>query len=263
MPRYKLVVEYDGTKFCGWQQQRCGRSVQGVMQDAIMQFSGQSITVFGAGRTDAGVHALGQVAHVDFDKNLGKTWSCEVIMSAMNHFLRNYGVVVISVELVNDEFHARFSATMREYIYKIVTRRAPLAVDCDRAWHVNVPLNVVDMQHAAKHFIGTHDFSSFRAAACQANNAIRTVNVVDVCCEECCEDGFMKNTKRGMQKITINVAARSFLHNQVRIMVGTLMQVGMKKIASDDVAAILLGGDRTFAGETAPAHGLYLRRIVY
>lgn len=246
--RYKITIEYDGTELLGWQKQLDGNSVQGFLEKAIFAFSKQNVEVCGAGRTDAGVHAYAQVAHFD----LNHIMMTELrLREAINAHLRKFNapVSVVYVEAVDDDFHARFSATGRSYIYRITNRRPPLVLDKYRSWWVYVPLNVQKMQEGAKYFIGHHDFSSFRAAQCQANSPIKTLDRFEIT-----QDG---------ENITCLIEARSFLHHQVRNMVGTLKMIGHGALQPQDIVAILEAKNRSKAGVTAPAHGLYLNKIIY
>lgn len=246
MPRYKLTVEYDGTLFHGWQRQEQGVvSVQGLIEDAVYQFCQEQVTVEGAGRTDAGVHATGQVAHI----HLSKTFETYRVLDALNFFLKTSGASIVKVENVDDRFHARFSACARVYNYVIINRRGPSPLWENRAWHVIVPLDVPAMAEAAQAFVGDHDFTSFRSVHCQAPSAVRTLDEFNL-------------TQEG-DKITARIKSRSFLHNQVRIMMGTLQQVGMKRRTVEDIKQALLGKNRVFAGPTAPPYGLYLSEVHY
>jgi len=245
VPRYKIIVEYDGGPFVGWQRQDSGPSVQAALEDAITAFSGERVVVHGAGRTDAGVHALGQVAHFDLagEKRL------EEVRGALSFHLKPQPVVVVSAELAPNGFHARFSATRRRYRYRILNRRTPAALERGHVWHVPVPLDTAAMQEAAEGLIGKHDFNSFRSVACQAKSSIKTLDALTV--------------SRSGEEIAIEVAARSFLHNQVRILVGTLQLVGRGQWSGRDVAEALAAKDRTRAGPTAPPHGLCLVEVRY
>jgi len=245
MPRYKLTIEYDGTRFVGWQVQDNGVSVQGVLTDAITAFTGERAAVHGAGRTDAGVHALGQVAHVD----LAKDWGADTVRDALNAHLRPHPVAVLAAEQVTESFEARFSAIKRHYLYRIVNRRADLALDQHRAWRIPRPLDTGAMHTAAQRLIGKHDFTTFRAAECQAKSPVKTLDRLDV-------------TRDG-DEVRVITSARSFLHNQVRSMVGSLVHVGEGKWSADDLAAALAARDRTACGQVAPPHGLYLVRVEY
>jgi len=245
MPRYKLTIEYDGGPFVGWQRQKNGRSVQEAIEQATSAFSGERVTVKGAGRTDAGVHALGQVAHVD----LARIWPAETVRDAVNAHLRPEPVSILSVETVTDEFDARFSARKRHYLYRIVDRRAPLALDRARAWSVPMQLDADAMHSAAQSLVGKHDFTTFRAAECQAKSPIKTLDRLDV--------------SRQSDEVVIRASARSFLHNQVRSMVGTLKKVGEGRWSVAEVSAALAARDRARSGPVAPAHGLYLVAVDY
>ncbi len=245
MPRYKLTIEYDGTPFVGWQVQDNGPSVQGVLTEAIAAFTGERVVVAGAGRTDAGVHALGQVAHVD----LAKDWDGDTVRDAMNFHLRPRPIAVLTAEQVAENFDARFSAIKRHYLYRIVNRRADLALDQNRAWRVPRPLDDAAMHAAAQSLVGRHDFTTFRAAECQAKSPLKTLDQLDV--------------KRDGDEVRITAAARSFLHHQVRSMVGSLVHVGEGKWSAEDLAAALAARDRTRCGLVAPPQGLYLARVEY
>jgi tRNA pseudouridine38-40 synthase len=245
MPRYKLVIEYDGTPFVGWQMQDNGPSVQGVITDAIADFADQRITVSGAGRTDAGVHALGQVAHVD----LTKDWEDETVRDAINAHLRPHPVAVLTAERVDERFDARFSAIRRHYVFRIVNRRANLALEQNRAWRIARPLDDAAMHAAAQKLVGRHDFTTFRAAECQAKSPVKTLDRLDVV--------------RNSEEVRVLAMARSFLHHQVRSMVGSLVHVGEGKWSGDDLAAALAARDRSACGQVAPPQGLYLVRVEY
>jgi tRNA pseudouridine38-40 synthase len=245
MPRYKLTIEYDGTPFVGWQVQDNGASVQGVLAEAVLAFAGERAVVGGAGRTDAGVHALGQAAHVD----LTKDWPPDTVRDALNAHLRPHPIAVILAERVADDFDARFSAIKRHYRYRIVNRRADLALDQHRAWRVPRPLDAAAMHDAAQRLVGRHDFTTFRSTECQAKSPVKTLDRLDVA--------------RGGDEVRVTAIARSFLHNQVRSMVGSLVHVGEGKWSADDLAAALAARDRTACGQVAPPHGLYLVRVEY
>ncbi len=245
MTRFRLTLEYDGTGFVGWQRQANGPSVQAAVEDAVFGFAGERVTVQGAGRTDSGVHALGQVAHLD----LAKETTAETVMAALNHHLGPAPVAVLDCAAAADDFHARFSATQRHYRYRIVNRRAPLTVDRGRAWRVPKPLDAAAMQAAADRLVGRHDFTSFRAAECQARSPVKTLDRLAVA--------------RAGSEITVEAQARSFLHHQVRAMVGTLKLVGEGKWDADQVAAALAARERAAAGPNAPPDGLYLTRVDY
>lgn len=245
MPRYRLTLEYDGTPFVGWQVQASGVSVQGRLAEAIQKFSGESADVRGAGRTDAGVHARGQVAHVD----LAKAWPPDTVREAVNFHLKPDPIAVLDCALAGDDFDARFSATARHYLYRIVTRRGTLALDRNRAWRVAHALDVGAMHAAAQVLVGRHDFTTFRAAGCQARSPVKTLDRLDVT-----DDG---------EEVRIQASARSFLHHQVRSMAGSLKHVGEGKWSMDDMRAALEARDRARCGVIAPAAGLYLMRVEY
>jgi tRNA pseudouridine38-40 synthase len=245
MPRYRLLIEYDGTPFAGWQIQANGASVQGALAAAIEAFCGERVQVQGAGRTDAGVHALGQVAHVDLTREADP----ETVRDALNAHLRPHPVAVLAAAIVTDDFDARFSATRRHYLYRIVNRRADLAIDRHRAWRIARPLNAQAMQVAAQQLVGKHDFTTFRAAECQAKSPVKTLDRLDV--------------ERQGDELRLHACARSFLHHQVRSMVGSLALVGEGKWNADDLARALAARDRAACGPVAPPDGLYLVRVDY
>jgi len=245
MTRWKLTVEYDGGPFVGWQRQDTGPSVQQALEEAVEAFCGERRTVQGAGRTDSGVHALGQVAHVDIDKPA----DAETVRNAINHHLGRRPIAVLRAEAADADFHARFSAAGRAYLYRILNRRAPPTLAAGRVWWVGRPLDEQAMQAAADRLIGKHDFTSFRAVECQADSPVKTLDRLDV--------------RRAGETIELIVEARSFLHHQVRNFAGTLKRVGEGAWTPDDVARILAARDRAQAGPTAPASGLYLTRVVY
>lgn len=245
MPRYKLTIEYDGTPFVGWQIQAKGTTVQGVLTEAVARFSGEQVHVQGAGRTDSGVHATGQVAHIE----LSKEWRPDTVRDAMNAHLRPHPVAVLSAEPAADDFHARFSAIGRRYYYRIIARRADLVLERDRMWRVLRPLDAEGMALAAARLVGRHDFTTFRAIGCQAASPVKTLDRLDV---EVLGD-----------EIRVHAEARSFLHHQVRSMVGTLVKVGEGAWTPDDVQAALEATDRTRCGPMAPSAGLYLAEVRY
>src|SRR5262245_8051176 len=245
MPRYKLIIEYDGTPFVGWQWQEGAPTVQRVLIEAIAGCCNHAVKVAGAGRTDAGVHALGQVAHVD----LAKEWRGDKLRDAVNAHLRPHPVAVLAAEKVADEFDARFSAKKRHYLYRIVNRRPDLALDRARAWRIPRKLDTEAMHAAAQRLVGKHDFTTFRSTECQAKSPVKTLDRLDV--------------SREGEDVIIRTAARSFLHNQVRSMVGSLALVGEGKWRAQDLAAALAARDRATCGTVAPPEGLYLLRVDY
>ncbi len=245
MPRYKLTIEYDGTPFVGWQAQANGLSVQEVIETAVAAFCGARASVQGAGRTDAGVHALGQVAHVD----IASAPETDTVRDALNAHLRPHPVAVLAAERVADDFDARFSAKRRHYLYRIVNRRPDLALARERAWRVPRPLDADAMHEAAQTLIGKHDFTTFRAAECQAASPVKTLDRLDV-------------TRDG-DGVEVRAAARSFLHHQVRSMVGSLALVGERKWNVAGMRAALETRDRAACGPVAPAEGLYLVAVDY
>ena len=245
MPRYKLTIEYDGTEFSGWQRQANGASIQQALEEALFALSGETPTVHGAGRTDAGVHAMGQVAHVD----LKRDWRGWRLREAINAHLVPHPVAVLEAEGAADHFDARRSAVMRHYLYRIVNRRAPLTFERGRAWHVKRDLDAAAMQEAARALIGRHDFSTFRDSQCQAKSPVRTLARLDVA--------------REGDRVEFSVAALSFLHRQVRSMVGSLVEVGLGKWRAADLRSALEAADRSRCGQVAPACGLYLARVDY
>ena len=245
MPRYKLTIEYDGTGLVGWQRQANGLSVQEALETAFERFCSERLPVFGAGRTDAGVHALAQVAHVDLVRDTDP----DVIRSAINHYLRPHAISILDVAPTPPGFDARLSARSRRYLYRILNRRAPPALERGRVWHVAPPLDAEAMREGARRLVGHHDFSTFRDSLCQAKSPVKTLDLLDVA--------------RAGEEIHIVARARSFLHHQVRNMAGTLKLVGRGQWRPDDVAAALAARDRRAGGPTAPAEGLTLIAIDY
>lgn len=246
MVRYRLTVEYDGAAFVGWQRQDNGLGVQQVVEDAIYAFSGEDVRVFCAGRTDAGVHATGQVAHFDLER---EDISTNTARDAINYHTKPHRVAVVTAEIVDEDFHARFSATEREYLYRILNRRARPALKKGYVWWVPPVLNAEAMHEAAQVLVGRHDFTTFRASICQAQSPVKTLSELGV-------------TQVG-DEIHIKARARSFLHHQVRNLTGTLSLVGGGKWTASDLKAALKAKDRTKGGPTAPPDGLYLVRVGY
>jgi tRNA pseudouridine38-40 synthase len=245
MPRYKLTIEYDGTDFSGWQRQENGPSIQQALEDALTRLGEAAPLVAGAGRTDAGVHALGQIAHVD----LMRPWTGWRLREAINARLVPLPVAVLAAEAVGEQFDARRSAIMRHYRYLVVNRRAPLTLERTRVWRVKSALDVAAMAEAAQALIGRHDFSTFRDSQCQAKSPVRTLSRFEV-------------TQAG-DRVEFAVAALSFLHRQVRSMVGSLVEVGLGRWTPADLKSALEAADRSRCGQVAPACGLYLERVDY
>jgi len=245
MPRYKLTIEYDGSGFFGWQTQPNATTVQGVLEAAVELLHGQPITVHGAGRTDTGVHALGQIAHFDAPK----VWDPFVLCNAINGNVRPHAVSVLAAEEVGEDFQARFSATGRRYLYRILNRRAPATIDRQKIWHVPMSLDVGAMHEGAQHLVGQHDFTTFRAAECQAKTPVKTLTRLDV--------------MRFDEMVEIRAEARSFLHHQVRSMVGSLVQVGTGKWHPLEIKRALDARDRSRCGPVCPPDGLYLVEVLY
>lgn len=247
MPRYKLTVEYDGTPYAGWQRQINGPSVQGAIEQAFKKFCGEELTLGAAGRTDAGVHALAQVAHVD----LSKDWGAGKIRDAVNAHLitADERISILNVEKTTESFDARFSAVARHYLYRIYNRRSPLAINYQRAWWVQKPLDHKAMHEAAQRLLGEHDFTTFRATQCQSKSPVKTLDQLDV--------------SRNGDYVEMRISARSFLHNQVRSFAGSLMEVGSGRWSADDLQAALEARDRKACGQVAPPYGLYLVRVDY
>ena len=245
MNKYKIIIEYSGTNFVGWQKQTNGISIQSCIEDALFKLTGEKTTIFGAGRTDAGVHAKGQVAHFEIKKVI----SLDSIRDGLNQHLKKNPISILKSEKVDNDFNARFSAKIRTYQYRIINRRSPLTIEKNLALGVFKKLDVDEMKKAAKFFIGKYDFNAFRSIDCQSSSSVKTVNSCEV--------------NEINEEITVDVSARSFLHSQVRIMVGTLIEIGKGKIKSKELAEIISSKDRTRAGPTVPAHGLYLMKVKY
>lgn len=245
MRRWRLLVEYDGGPFVGWQRQASGLSVQALLEEAAARLTGETVRVVGGGRTDAGVHALGQVAHLDLEKELLP----ERLLGGLNAHLRPHPVAVLEVRAAAPDFHARFSALRKSYVYRILDRRAPPTLERGRVWHVPLRLDAERMHEAAQALVGRHDFTSFRASECQAKSPLKTLDLLHV--------------RRVGAIVEVRAVARSFLHHQVRNIVGTLVEVGLHKRPLGWPAEVLRARDRRVAGPTAPAYGLYLERIDY
>ncbi len=245
MQRYKITIEYDGTDFYGWQRQQNCISVQQVIEEAIFAFSKEKTLVYGSGRTDAGVHALGQVAHFD----LSSVRSSSEIIGAINYYSMPHKLSILQCELVDSNFHARFSAIERSYLYKIINRSSPLIIMQKRAWHISKKLDIDIMRECLQYFIGRHDFTSFRASECQGKSPVKTITNLDITKNE--------------QEITFSITAPSFLHHMVRNIVGTIAEAGYGKIAPVDIPKIFQVKSRMEAGQTAPAYGLYFLKSVY
>ncbi len=244
MYNYKIVVEYDGTPFVGWQQQKNGQSIQAALQEALVKLSGEKVTIYGAGRTDAGVHAFGQVGSFTINKPI----ETDVIRDGLNQHLRPQPIAIQKAEIVDHDFHARFSAKKRWYKYEIINRRPPLTIDANRAWCVYKNLNIQKIKNELSSFLGKHDFNAFRSTHCQSKTSIKTIDSFDI--------------KNENKKIIFKISAKSFLHSQVRIMVGTLVDIGKGNI-DRSIETIIKLKNREYAGQTAPAQGLYLTNVEY
>lgn len=247
MPRFKMTVEYDGTPYVGWQRQENGHSVQGALEKAILSLTGETVAIRGAGRTDSGVHARGQVIHAD----LSREWAPFKLRNALNAHLMmaEEKVSVLDAERVSEEFDARFSALRRHYLYRIISRRSPLAIEAKRAWWVSKDLDHEAMHAAAQMLVGHHDFTTFRSVHCQAKSPVRTLDRLDV--------------TRADDLIEIRATAQSFLHNQIRSFAGTLKLAGEGKMSPEDVRAALEARDRAACGPVAPPEGLYFMQVDY
>lgn len=245
MPRYRLLVEYDGRPYHGFQAQGALPSVQAALQRAILGFCGEEPVIHAAGRTDTGVHATGQVVHIDLEKD----WRPEVVRNALNAHLVPEPVAILAVDIPDGDFHARFTATGRRYLYRILNRMAPPALDQGRVWHVKKPIDADAMHAAAQRLVGHHDFTTFRDMQCQARSPMKTLDVAAV--------------SRVGEEVHLVFASRSFLHRQVRSMTGTLAEVGVGRWSPDDVTKALEARDRRACGPVAPAEGLYLTGVTY
>jgi tRNA pseudouridine38-40 synthase len=245
MPRYRLTLEYDGGPYCGFQAQAALPTVQGSLERAVTAFCGETLRVHAAGRTDTGVHATGQVAHVD----LSKDWPADTVRKALNAHLRPEPIVVLDAEVAPEGWHARFSATERRYRYRILNRPSPPGLDQGHVWHVKAPLDAEAMHAAAQALVGHHDFTTFRDLACQAKSPVKTLDVAAV--------------RREGQEVVLVFEARSFLHRQVRSMTGSIAEVGLGRWTAEDLKAALDAIDRKACGPVAPAAGLYLTGVSY
>ena len=245
MPRYRLTIEYDGRPYNGFQAQAAQPSVQGAIETAVKAFSGQQIRIAAAGRTDTGVHATAQVVHVDLERD----WPAQTVMNALNAHLVREAISVLDAVVVSEDWHARFSARERRYLYRILNRPAPPALEAGKVWHVKKPIDAQAMYEAAQHLVGLHDFTTFRDMACQAKSPLKTLDVARVL--------------RVGDEVRLVFEARSFLHRQVRSMTGTLAEVGVGRWTADDVRQALEARDRTACGPVAPADGLYLTGVGY
>lgn len=245
MPRYRLTLEYDGGPYNGFQAQADQPTVQASLERAVKAFCGQTLRVAAAGRTDTGVHATGQVAHVDLERD----WPAETVRNALNAHLRPEPIVVLAAEIAPEGWHARFSATERRYRYRILNRASPAGLDQGRVWRVKQPLDEAAMHAAAQALVGRHDFTTFRDAACQAKSPLKTLDVATV--------------ERVGEEVVLVFEARSFLHRQVRSMTGSIAEVGMGRWTADDLAAALDAADRRRCGPVAPPDGLYLTGVSY
>ena len=245
MQRYKIKIEYEGTPFVGWQFQKNGQSIQEVLQKAIFKFSKEKVLVIGAGRTDSGVHALGQTAHFDLKKKISK----KKILPAINQNIGNKPVTVLKVNKTTNKFHARYDAKKRTYLYLIVNRQSPLALQKNKAWHIRKKLDLLHMKKGAKFLLGTHDFSTYRASKCGAKSPVKTMEKILI--------------KQKKDKITLQFTSRSFLQQQVRSMVGCIKYLGEGKWSLNDFKKSFKSKNRLKCAPPAPACGLYLNKIIY
>ncbi|MEN8840511.1 MAG: tRNA pseudouridine(38-40) synthase TruA [Octadecabacter sp.] len=250
MPRYALKIEYDGQPYCGWQRQPNLPSVQGAIETALAKLEPREHAIIAAGRTDTGVHATGQVAHCDMEKD----WAPFRLSEALNYHLKPAPVAISACVQVADDWHARFSALERRYLFRLVSRRAPLVLETGKIWQVRQKLDLAAMQAGAKRLLGRHDFTTFRSTICQANSPLRTLDALDI---------EQVDRTDGAQEFRFHVRARSFLHNQVRSFVGTLERVGAGSWTPDDVSAALDAKDRNRCGPVCPPQGLYLAQVGY
>ena len=246
MKRYKIKIEYDGVPFVGWQKQENGLSIQGCLEQAINNIFEEEVTIYGAGRTDAGVHAMGQVAHFDV---INKHFETYVIKNAINDHLRPHPISILNVEEVDQSFHARFNAVQRKYLYRIINRKSPLTIEKGRAWHVHKELNIEKMKECSLLLEGKHDFTTFRSANCQSDSPIKTLDEVKI-------------SKSG-ENIYFGFVAKSYLHHQIRSLVGSIKLVGEETWTIDHLENALKARDRTMCGALAPPDGLYFMEVKY
>ena len=248
MPRIKIKIEYDGTNYVGWQSQRNGVSIQGEIEDSLRKIFNQEIKLYVAGRTDAGVHALNQVAHFDIETLSIKT---DKIFRALNFFLKkkNNKITILESKIVNKDFHSRFSVKKKYYLYQVFNRETKSYIQENRVWFIPQKINIERMKNAAEYFLGKNDLNAFRSVDCQAKSSIRTIDEIKI--------------KKELDFIKFRISGKSFLHNQIRIMVGTLIQVGKEILKETDIKKIIQSKDRKSAGPTAPSSGLYLEKIIY
>lgn len=244
--RFKIIIEYDGTPFVGWQKQENGRSVQASIESAIEKLFDEKITIFGAGRTDAGVHAIGQTAHFDVSK---KNFDTYIIKNALNDHLRPLPISILNVEKVNEKFHSRFDAIQRKYLYRIINRKSPLTIEKGRAWQVHKTLNIDSMKDCIPLIVGKHDFTTFRSAHCQSDSPIKTIDEIKITQTD--------------ENIFFGISAKSFLHHQVRSIVGSLKMVGEGSWSINDFDIALKSKDRSKCGALAPSEGLYFMEVKY
>jgi len=248
MPRIKIKIEYDGTNYVGWQSQSNGVSIQGEIEDSLRKIFNQEIKLYVAGRTDAGVHALNQVAHFDIETLSIKT---DKIFRALNFFLKkkNNKITILESKIVNKHFHSRFSVKKKYYLYQVFNRETKSYIQENRVWFIPQKINIERMKNAAEYFLGKNDLNAFRSVDCQAKSSIRTIDEIKI--------------KKELDFIKFRISGKSFLHNQIRIMVGTLIQVGKEILKETDIKRIIQSKDRKNAGPTAPSSGLYLEKIIY